>query len=477
MFNFANTNQIMKELDKIIPYLSSYLYDAAGERTLKLQGANQVMLINGQQQFNFFDLNNFTLYTSPYMVMTPKSYTKHYYIEDERVISKIGGGMAHNIVSIDALVSGFDIDNINSYKEKTEKNINMMYRDFETLHVNAEVDIHPDIHFWLHEAQDLDKHEKFIYFYHKDHLGSSTQITDLNADVIHHIEYMPYGENFFEMRDTWQTPYKFNGKELDNETGLYYYGARYYTPEISVWLSVDPMADKRPNLSPYNYCQNNPVILIDPTGALDELVITGPEADAATKQLQKSTNLTLTRDPKTKIVTATGNPITADDQKLLDVINSTDVTVTVTANNSGGNSGGAFMGNVVSKSTESAEISTNNKPFKSSQFQYEKTMVNAKQTVNPWKLKMIDLFYGGKPGQSMLHEVTEAFQGGLISMKTGISALPAIKGNSTYNIYLGAHNRATRQPGDGLVDPQIFNNIKSSINSIKENPFTKNIFK
>jgi RHS repeat-associated protein len=247
-------------------YLSSYLYDAAGERTLKLQGANQVMLINGQQQFNFFDLNNFTLYTSPYMVMTPKSYTKHYYIEDERVISKIGGGMAHNIVSIDALVSGFDIDNINSYKGKIENNTNMMYRDFETLHVNAEVDIHPDIHFWLHEAQDLDKHEKFIYFYHKDHLGSSTQITDLNADVIHHIEYMPYGENFFEKRSHWATRYKFNAKEKDEETGLYYYGARYYTPEISVWLSVDPMSDKYPGTSPFMYCAGNPVILVDPDG-------------------------------------------------------------------------------------------------------------------------------------------------------------------------------------------------------------------
>jgi RHS repeat-associated protein len=242
-------------------YLSSYLYDAAGERTLKLQGANQVMLINGQQQFNFFDLNNFTLYTSPYMVMTPKSYTKHYYIEDERVISKIGGGMAHNIVSInDPVVPGFELE------EKTEKNINMMYREFETLHVNAQVDIQPDIDFWLHEAQGLDEHEKFIYFYHKDHLGSSAQISDIDANIVHHIEYMPYGENFFEKRSLWATRYKFNAKEKDEETGLYYYGARYYTPDLSVWLSVDPMSDEYPGLSAYNYCANNPVMLVDPDG-------------------------------------------------------------------------------------------------------------------------------------------------------------------------------------------------------------------
>ncbi len=96
--------------------------------------------------------------------------------------------------------------------------------------------------------------------------GSSTQISDRYANIIHHIEYMPYGENFFEMRDYWGTDYKFNAKELDNETGMYYYGARYYTPELSVWLSVDPLSDKYPSMTPYNYCSNNPMKFIDPDG-------------------------------------------------------------------------------------------------------------------------------------------------------------------------------------------------------------------
>ena len=62
------------------------------------------------------------------------------------------------------------------------------------------------------------------------------------------------------------TYYKFNGKEKDDETGLYYYGARYYTPEVSVWLSVDPLSDKYPEISPFAYCAGNPVRLIDPNG-------------------------------------------------------------------------------------------------------------------------------------------------------------------------------------------------------------------
>ena len=60
--------------------------------------------------------------------------------------------------------------------------------------------------------------------------------------------------------------YFFNGKEKDYESGFHYYGSRYYSSEISMWLSTDPMADKYPSLSPYNYCANNPIKLIDPNG-------------------------------------------------------------------------------------------------------------------------------------------------------------------------------------------------------------------
>ncbi len=64
----------------------------------------------------------------------------------------------------------------------------------------------------------------------------------------------------------FSTRYKFNGKELDKQTGYYYYGARYYDPVLSRWLGVDPLAEKYPGFSPYNYTFNNPLIFIDPTG-------------------------------------------------------------------------------------------------------------------------------------------------------------------------------------------------------------------
>lgn len=53
---------------------------------------------------------------------------------------------------------------------------------------------------------------------------------------------------------------------MDCETELNYYGARYYNPDINIWLSIDPLSDKYPSMSPYMYCAGNPVMLVDPDG-------------------------------------------------------------------------------------------------------------------------------------------------------------------------------------------------------------------
>jgi RHS repeat-associated protein len=72
------------------------------------------------------------------------------------------------------------------------------------------------------------------------------------------------------------TPYKFNAKELDMETGNYYYGARYYNPQVSVWLSVDPLSHLSPNQTPFHFVSNNPIMRIDPNGLTD---IEGPNGE------------------------------------------------------------------------------------------------------------------------------------------------------------------------------------------------------
>ena len=67
-------------------------------------------------------------------------------------------------------------------------------------------------------------------------------------------------------RPTANSSFTFSAKERDPETGLSYFGSRYYSSDQSIWLSVDPMSDKYASLSPYTYCADNPVKLVDPNG-------------------------------------------------------------------------------------------------------------------------------------------------------------------------------------------------------------------
>lgn len=67
-------------------------------------------------------------------------------------------------------------------------------------------------------------------------------VTDAEGYITQNVSYIPYGEVFVEERNgVWNTPYLFNAKELDEETGMYYYGARYLNPKDTRWMSVDPL--------------------------------------------------------------------------------------------------------------------------------------------------------------------------------------------------------------------------------------------
>jgi RHS repeat-associated protein len=117
--------------------------------------------------------------------------------------------------------------------------------------------------------------EKF--YYHQNSLGSVIAISDKNGNVVRQFKYDPYGqikaydENdiFIEDAFQWQNYFLFTGREYDPETGLYYYRARYYNPNIGRFMSRDPLgyAD---GLNLYTYVQNNPVNLKDPLGKLIE---------------------------------------------------------------------------------------------------------------------------------------------------------------------------------------------------------------
>ena len=133
------------------------------------------------------------------------------------------------------------------------------------------------------------------YYYHSDHLGSASLISDYKGDEYQRIEYTPYGETWVEKTENTGLeflPYKFTAKEQDEETGLYYYGARYLDSRYSRWISTDPaLGDYIPqapvndeakknnqnlpgmggifnhvNNNLYHYAANNPVKYTDPNG-------------------------------------------------------------------------------------------------------------------------------------------------------------------------------------------------------------------
>ncbi len=131
----------------------------------------------------------------------------------------------------------------------------------------------------LEEGNTEDYEEVNTYYYHSDHLGSGIVVTDFEGEVYERYEYTPYGEIWIEKGNdiSNKIPYRFNAKELDSETGLYYYGARYLNPKTSRWISSDPAGFDliNPNRRGFNiiegnnwysYAGNNPVVYRDPTG-------------------------------------------------------------------------------------------------------------------------------------------------------------------------------------------------------------------
>ena len=106
-----------------------------------------------------------------------------------------------------------------------------------------------------------------IEYYHNNYLGSIQAITDGLGNVVWSRDYYPYGdEKGSGIGSDDANEYKFTGKEWDNESKFFYYWHRYYDPEIGRFVQVDPMWSESINLSSYHYCNNNPLIAIDPDG-------------------------------------------------------------------------------------------------------------------------------------------------------------------------------------------------------------------
>ena len=114
------------------------------------------------------------------------------------------------------------------------------------------------------------------YYYHSDHLGSASWITNKNGTPVQYIMYAPYGEQLLNQHPyPYRERFTFTGKERDEETGYDYFGARNYLSALSIWGAVDPLADKYIYNSPYAYCHGSPINRTDPDGRADYYDVDG----------------------------------------------------------------------------------------------------------------------------------------------------------------------------------------------------------
>ncbi len=127
----------------------------------------------------------------------------------------------------------------------------------------------------LNEAGYVSFPDRKFHFYIKDHQGNVRVVADAEGNVEEVNDYYPFGGLMSSATANGFQPYKYNGKELDREAGLdlYDYGARFYDPAIGRFMTVDPQSDKLYPWSPYGYCLNNPVKLVDQDGELPVILI------------------------------------------------------------------------------------------------------------------------------------------------------------------------------------------------------------
>ncbi len=120
-----------------------------------------------------------------------------------------------------------------------------------------------------------------IRYQYDNHLGSACLELDASADIISYEEYHPFGTTSYRSGRTETEVslkrYKYVGKERDEESGLYYYGARYYAAWIARFVSVDPLQHKYPHYTPYQYAGNKPVSYVDLDGEEEKYVYPNSE--------------------------------------------------------------------------------------------------------------------------------------------------------------------------------------------------------
>jgi RHS repeat-associated protein len=238
--------------------------------------------------------------------------------------------------------------------------------------------------------------------------------------------------------------FTFSAKERDPETGYSYFGSRYYSSDLSIWLSVDPMAHKYPSLSPYVYCANNPVKLVDPNG--EEVWIIGNEDNVNTVISSLNSyfeNITVKCDKYGQLTIESGNPLTDDEKAFAEALADTKIQVNLQLGYSQKTGFKTPAGEDVESEGAGAFLGNDILYYDGRQ---EKDNIRKVRTLQYLSTDAMKRLYKEKDwGMLINHEITESYRGGIISSETNI---PGRDKNGVINSLIKnkAHLEATPQP-------------------------------
>ena len=262
--------------------ISLYGYNSANTRTYKVNLLNANQWLNGQPQPIQPMVQSAMFYPNSYINFNQGGdYTKHYYSGTERIASRLGEQQIP-----------LSVEN-NQELEVYRNDVKQIIYNTIGQHLYDEPTDMQEGNLIPLEFLQATGDNNAIFYYHPNHLASTMYVTDAQQSVVQSFLYAPYGDIISEYNPGFNgnvlPNYAFNAKELDEETGMYYYEARYYNPPI--FISRDPLMSEKPWLTPYHYCSNNPVGRIDPTGMSDDWYLNAEGKPIYDKNVNENTQL------------------------------------------------------------------------------------------------------------------------------------------------------------------------------------------
>jgi hypothetical protein len=226
-----------------------------------------------------------TLYAGNLMTISKGGYVKHYFAENERILSNVSGG-GNSLVPMEEEMfyhpgtvkfpkhfryqkpEEFSKDFTNFVQYYFNEFMNKYGCQYNGIELKADLGNLPDLRKEFINALNQGISDK-LYYFHGNHLGSGSMITDKNGQTYQTLAYAPYGEDLVNIKhyqDNYDEKYRFTGQIYDEESGLYLFGIRHFSPRDNVTPTTDQHWYNYPHITSYNQQGWCPTMITDPTG-------------------------------------------------------------------------------------------------------------------------------------------------------------------------------------------------------------------